>query len=448
MHPSPPTASTAVRRTVAALLVMLLAMLLAASTLALLLAAPARAADSITVDDLTYSYNSDDPMAGATVVSCSYAVGPELVIPNSIAVAGTDYRVVAIGETACSARELTSIDLPDTLTTIEGAGFAGNNLTSVTLPDSVTSLGRYAFSGNELTSVTLSTNLTFIGGSAFQDNRLTSVTLPDSLTTIDEAAFYGNYLTSMTFPNSVTTIGNAAFLGNRLTSVTLSDNLTSIRGSAFESNQLTSITLPDSLTTLGHYAFANNHLRSVTLPDTLTILQSGAFAGNKLTSVSLPSSLTTLGDYVFSNNLLLTQVRFTGPAPATITASDQREASLGTAPGLTVAFHARHLGQTPGSGFTTPEWLGYTTLPAYTVTFDTRGGSPVSPETIWPGDVLQMPADPVRQDYTFLGWYATRSPYLPFRPQRPVTADITVQARWIPANTSASTSLGLGSLGS
>ena len=65
------------------------------------------------------------------------------------------------------------------------------NLTSITLPDSVTSIGVRAFSG--CTS-------------------LTDITIPDSVTSIGEGAFSGcRNLTSITIPCSVTSIGEEAF---------------------------------------------------------------------------------------------------------------------------------------------------------------------------------------------------------------------------------------------
>lgn len=50
---------------------------------------------------------------------------------------------------------MTSITLPDTVTTIEKWAFIDNNLTSVTIPESVTNIGYWAFRRNDLTSVTI-----------------------------------------------------------------------------------------------------------------------------------------------------------------------------------------------------------------------------------------------------------------------------------------------------
>jgi len=87
-------------------------------------------------------------------------------------------------------------------------------LTSITIPDSVTSIGEAAFDGcTGLTSITLPDSLTGIGDYAFFEcSGLTSVAIPDGVTSIGEAAFCNcSGLTSVAIPESVTGIGFAAF---------------------------------------------------------------------------------------------------------------------------------------------------------------------------------------------------------------------------------------------
>ncbi len=120
---------------------------------------------------------------------------------------------------------LTSITIPDSVTSIENSAFYGcSGLTSIGLPDSVTSIGYSAFEGCAgLTSVTIPDSVTSIRGSAFQDCAgLTSITIPDSVTSIGYCAFAScSGLTSITIPDSVTSIGYSAFEGcTGLTSVT------------------------------------------------------------------------------------------------------------------------------------------------------------------------------------------------------------------------------------
>ena len=40
-----------------------------------------------------------------------------------------------------------------------------------------------------------------------------------------------------------------------------------------------------------------------------------------------------------------------------------------------------------------------------TVTFDSDGGSAVTPQQVLQGQKVQRPADPTKDGYTFIGWY-------------------------------------------
>jgi hypothetical protein len=194
----------------------------------------------------------------------------------------------------------------------ENWAFRDKQLASVIIPNSVTTIGHEAFSENQLASVTIPNSVTTIGPWAFFENQLTSVTIPNSVITIGDRAFQDNQLTSVTIPNSVAVIGPGVFVGNRLASVTIPNNVTVIGDSAFSGNQLTSVIIPNRVTTIGLGAFSGNQLTSVIIPNSVTTIGLGAFSGNQLTSVTIPNSVTAIGGKAFQNNQLASVTLLSG----------------------------------------------------------------------------------------------------------------------------------------
>ena len=88
-------------------------------------------------------------------------------------------------------KNLTSVIIPDSVTTIESYAFASNQLTSIIIPNNVTTIGVYAFSNNQLTSVEFSnpSKLERIKRIAFQNNNISTVSIPETVTYLACTAF-------------------------------------------------------------------------------------------------------------------------------------------------------------------------------------------------------------------------------------------------------------------
>ena len=110
---------------------------------------------------------------------------------------------------------------------IEGFNSGFEHTTSISIPSTingipVTRIGRAAFHGRSLASVQIPNTVTYIEGWAFAANNLSSIQIPNSVTYIGVNAFAGNNLSSVQIPNSVTNIGNFVFSNNNNpTSVTI-----------------------------------------------------------------------------------------------------------------------------------------------------------------------------------------------------------------------------------
>ncbi len=72
----------------------------------------------------------------------------------------------------------------------------------------------------------------------------------------------------------------------------------------------------------------------------------------------------------------------------------------------------------------------------YTVSFHTNGGSTVDAQTVLNGKAAAQPADPTREGFLFVGWYADEQFKTPYTfGNQPVTADTVVYAQWSAVNT-------------
>ncbi|TQS82681.1 MAG: hypothetical protein A3Q59_04155 [Methanomethylophilus alvi] len=382
----------------------------------------------------------------------------EVTLPDQIK--GGDYRIYKDAFSGCIS--LTSVIIPNSVTSIGDDAFSGctsltsielncptigdwfrgmDSITMVIIGNSVNSIGSYAFSGcTSLTSVTIGNSVTSIGSYAFSGcTSLTSVIIGDSITFIDSTDFDGctsltsielncptigdwfsgmDSVTSVIIGNSVTYIVDSAFSGcTKLVSITVGEHnadYSSEDGVLFDKSKSrliqyprgkadTSYTIPDSVTSIGYYAFSGcTAITSVTIPDSVTSIGSYAFYRcNALTSVNIGKSVTSIGSLAFSQ-----------------------------------AFYESD--ETTVLSFTAGNLAGYTFVNdgdkmvkiSSSIVFDTLGGSDVQPVRGVPGTPVSEPSAPVRDGYSFSGWYIDKGYSAPYSftvlPEGPVT----IYAKW------------------
>ena len=222
--------------------------------------------------EVTYSDRDNNTYSGSVSV-------PETVTNN-----GTEYSVTKIGEYAFQGSAVTSVYMPESITSIGTSAFSGcQNLESVALPESLTTLGYSAFLNCKLLkTIKIPSGVRAIPSSCFDGcSSLESVTIPEGVTTIGDYAFGYCNLNALTLPESLEKIGGYAFTGNKsLKSVNIPAKVKTIETEAFNSCGLTNLVIPEGVQTIGYYTFGRNSLQNLTLPSTVTSIGGSAFGNN------------------------------------------------------------------------------------------------------------------------------------------------------------------------
>lgn len=216
------------------------------------LASVSASAYDFVVDSMYYNVVSISDLT-CEVTSGDVKYKGNVKIPSTVEYSGRTFSVIGIGCAFQYCSDLTSVDIPSSVTSIGKNAFSGcKSLTSVDIPNSVTSIGEYAFDNSGLTSIVFPNSVTAISNSVFSRcYKLASIVIPNSVTSIGEYAFSScNNLTSIDIPNSVTSIGYAAFSSCM---------------------SLTSVSFPNSLTSIGSYAFFQCPLSKLKVGNSYTI---------------------------------------------------------------------------------------------------------------------------------------------------------------------------------
>ena len=83
----------------------------------------------------------------------------------------------------------------------------------------------------------------------------------------------------------------------------------------------------------------------------------------------------------------------------------------------------------------------------HTVTFNSNGGSEVTPIVVANGGTIATLPTPSKSGYKFGGWYSDAGLTTPFTTDTTVTADVTLYAKWTTASSGGSSGGGSGSIG-
>ena len=296
---------------------------------------------TFTVDDLMYRVNADNVSVTVTGHVDGYNAQGPLNIPASVNYEGRDYAVTTIGTAAfLYCFYLTSLSLPNSLTTIEGdafsycSGFTGD----LVIPNSVTTIKSgafftcYSFNGD----LVLGTGVTTIGNWAFNscDGLTGMLNIPSNVESIGEDAFVyckfegivvdpenPNYDSRENCSAIITTSTNELAFGCKNTIIP--NTVTAIGDNAFKGvTGMTSMIIPESVETIGNNAFALcfDLTGDLVIPNSVTHIGESAFfqcegLDGKLT---LGESVSYIGDMAFRRCSHISEAVSLATTPATL----------------------------------------------------------------------------------------------------------------------------------
>ncbi len=237
----------------------------------------------IKIEPLTYKVVSGvEHTLSVTFPSDESEYSGVTAIPAHVEYEGEQYTVVEVGYLSFSeVKGITSITIPETVTTIAGAAFWESSLSEITIPSSVTTIGESAFENTNLTEIVIPESVISLGDDVLSlCASLESVTLNNNPTAIPARMVSGcTSLAGMTIPATVTKIGEFAFS---------------------ECAALEDISLPSGVTEIGRFAFAYTpELKLLPLPETVTSVGHGVFYQSGIEEASLPEAITVIPDGMY-----------------------------------------------------------------------------------------------------------------------------------------------------
>lgn len=249
-----------------------------------------------------------------------YSQGSEIVIPEEL----FGRKVTEIAPNAFRSRDITSVIIPEGVTTISPFAFGEDySLVSVTTPNSLTTIGDNAFyKCINLRNMNLTANVTSIGNLAFgecwtegQSNLIITTTEGSYADTFAQEhnipVQYEGEISEFEYTMITTEWGDEIvitgykFLADRVVIPGYIDGLrvTVVSGGAFKNcTNMTKVVLPESLGEIKEEAFAGcTGLTTITVPTWVWGIQSRAFAGcTGLTVVNIPENVSWMATDAFA----------------------------------------------------------------------------------------------------------------------------------------------------
>ena len=242
------------------------------------------------------------------------------VVPSGHVIIPAYYRPNTDGDHLASRGYLPVTEIGRASNSPSDGAFANTGLTTVNIPDTITSIGGGAFYNcSILESINIPSSVTYIGGSAFgYCIHIENIDIPSSVTTVASGAFSGwgdEQIINIPFADQAAAdkewnanwryncdaiiMGNIPYEGTPgLAFKLISDNTGySVSGNKVKRGE---VRIPASynnrpVSEIGDYAFSETEITGITIPSSVIIIGSGAFTRcTNLTGIIIPSSVRVI----------------------------------------------------------------------------------------------------------------------------------------------------------
>lgn len=215
------------------------------------------------VEDFEYEFND-----GTVTITGYIGTDLEIVVPDTI----EERPVTVIGEKAFSGYDMTSIVIPEGVTTIEEDAFSScSMLENITFPDSLKEIYNGSYSNG------ISYNIG-LDDTKWYDNQAKGLLYIDNIL-VDYKGDTETMPTELTIKNGTKCIADSALRNSKnLANVKIPNSVTYIGSYAFEDcPNLISVNIPNSVTYIGYEAFIGcPNLKSMDIPESVEIIEEHA----------------------------------------------------------------------------------------------------------------------------------------------------------------------------
>ena len=334
-------------------------------------------------------------------------------------------------------KDIQSLEGIQYCTNIQELDLRNNNISDLSPLGSLTNLQYLNLDNNKLSNIGPLGSLTNLNALYLGNNKINDISPLSSLTNLNTLGLGNNKLDDISSLSSLSKLKTLYLQSNIISNISSLSSLTSLNTLNLNNNKINNVKPLSSLINLKTLTLDNNYIINIRDLKVLSNLTKLSISGQKhileskdalykkkfkienpiIDTNGFVSNITQISDNGRYNNLDSSIEWENLTNDKNLTFSFDENISIGHAIGV---------------------FSGTVTQPvkisksSYNVTYDSNGGSNVSQGSVEEESLIQKPADPTKEGYTFAGWYTdeTFKTEWNFDTDKMPSKDITLYAKW------------------